>query len=81
MLYAAEPRQFWLPAGFAHGFQALEDNSTVFYKCTSHYLADAQHSLLWNDPALGIDWPLPDPILSPRDVTGVPLAVIAPVTV
>lgn len=59
--------QLWIPPGFAHGFCALSDNAIVYYKCTSNYLADAQRSIRWDDPDIGIDWPIDNPILSPQD--------------
>jgi dTDP-4-dehydrorhamnose 3,5-epimerase len=60
-------RMLWIPPGFAHGFCALEDNSDLVYKCTSLYDAASDRSLLWNDPAIGIEWPIAEPVLSERD--------------
>ncbi|HEX9160854.1 MAG TPA: dTDP-4-dehydrorhamnose 3,5-epimerase [Thermoanaerobaculia bacterium] len=57
----------WVPAGFAHGFCALTDECDVIYKCTALYNAASDRSILWNDPEIGIDWPLRDPLLSPKD--------------
>ncbi|WP_242147516.1 dTDP-4-dehydrorhamnose 3,5-epimerase [Sphingomonas sp. BAUL-RG-20F-R05-02] len=77
-LSAANKRMFWVPPGFAHGFLTLEDDTDFLYKCTALYEPASEHSLLWNDPALGIDWPL-DGIelnLSARDIAGTPLAEI-----
>ena len=50
-------KQFWIPAGFAHGFVALEDNTQFLYKTTNYYSKESERSLLWNDAELGIEWP------------------------
>lgn len=64
-------RQMWIPAGFAHGFYVLSDGAAVAYKCTDYYNPSAEHTLLWNDPAVSIDWRLNgEPMLSPKDQTG-----------
>jgi dTDP-4-dehydrorhamnose 3,5-epimerase len=63
-------RQMWVPVGFAHGFLVLSEAALVAYKCTEFYNPLDDRALRWNDPALGIAWPLPegaDPILSPKD--------------
>jgi dTDP-4-dehydrorhamnose 3,5-epimerase len=57
----------FVPAGFAHGYQTLVPESDVFYQMTEFYQPDLQRGVRWNDPAFGIDWPIPVPILSPRD--------------
>ena len=57
----------YIPEGFAHGYQVLSPTAHVVYKCTEVYHPEADHSIAWNDPAIGIRWPLPDPILSPKD--------------
>jgi dTDP-4-dehydrorhamnose 3,5-epimerase len=77
-LSAANKRMFWVPPGFAHGFVSLEDGSDFIYKCTAFYDPASEHSLLWNDPALGIEWPLDgiEPQLSAKDKVGKPLAEI-----
>lgn len=62
-----EPRQLWIPPGFAHGFCALSDVVDVVYKCTDVYVPDDEGGVLWSDPAIGIDWPVRDPLLSPKD--------------
>lgn len=51
-------RQFWIPAGFAHGFIALEDNTQFLYKTTDYYAKECERSLVWNDAELAIDWPI-----------------------
>lgn len=77
-LSAANKRMFWVPPGFAHGFLSLEDGTDFLYKCTAQYQPADEHSLLWNDPAVGIEWPLDgiEPQLSAKDVAGKPLAAI-----
>ena len=79
-LSAANRRMFWVPPGFAHGFLSLEDGTDFLYKCTATYEPANEHSLLWNDPALGIDWPLDgiEPQLAAKDQVGEPLADIKP---
>ena len=68
-------RQLYVPPGFAHGFYVLSDVADVFYKCTDYYFPEHERSLLWNDPNVGVAWPLSDePILSDKDRGGVPLA-------
>lgn len=71
-LSAANKRMFWVPPGMAHGFLCLEDGTDFLYKCTSYYDPANEHSLLWNDPALGIEWPLDGitPQLSAKDEAG-----------
>lgn len=54
---ADEPRQMWIPSGFAHGYCSLEPDTRVFYKLTAPYHSEAARGVLWNDPDLGIDWP------------------------
>lgn len=51
-------RLFWIPAGFAHGFIALEDNTQFLYKTTDYYSKESERSLLWSDPELAIEWPI-----------------------
>ena len=72
-LDAESARQFWLPAGFAHGFAVTSERAVVAYKCAGYYDAASERTLLWNDPALGISWPIADPILSEKDRNGLPL--------
>ncbi len=75
-LSADNKRMLWVPEGFAHGFLSLADGTEFLYKCTSFYRPAQEHSLLWNDPAVGIEWPLGDivPQLAPKDRDGKPLA-------
>jgi dTDP-4-dehydrorhamnose 3,5-epimerase len=58
---------FWIPKGFAHGFATLEDDTIFFYKCTEVYNKEAEQSIIWNDPDLGIDWGVDNPVTSERD--------------
>jgi dTDP-4-dehydrorhamnose 3,5-epimerase len=63
----------WVPPGFAHGFLSLHDGTEFLYSCTDFYAPEYDHTVLWNDPALAIDWPLDDigqPTLSAKDVAG-----------
>lgn len=63
-------RQFWIPPGLAHGFVVLSDIADFEYKCTDYYNPDYEASLIWNDPSVGIDWPIDNPILSAKDQSG-----------
>ena len=75
ILSAENKRQLWVPEGFAHGFYVLSDEAEFVYKCTDYYNPKAEHSLIWNDPTVGIDWPLQgEPNLSPKDLAGKVLA-------
>lgn len=76
-LSAANHRQFWIPAGFAHGFVALEDDTVFAYKCTAPYSKDHDRGIRWNDPAVGIKWGVNDPIVSAKDQTHPLLSEIA----
>ena len=60
-------RMMWVPPGFAHGFCALSDIADLVYKCTAFYDAPSDRSILWNDPDIGIAWPIAKPALSPKD--------------
>lgn len=71
-------RQFWVPAGFAHGFVVLSDSADFLYKTTDYYAPQYERSLAWNDPSIGIDWPLiahgiQAPLLSEKDLAALPL--------
>ncbi len=66
-LSAANRRTLYIPQGVAHGFVTLADESELFYQMTEPYHADLARGVRWNDPAFGIDWPVSEPILSPRD--------------
>lgn len=60
-------RMLWIPPGFAHGFCALADETDVIYKCTAIYDAAGDRSIVWNDPDIGIEWPVKDPLMSTKD--------------
>jgi dTDP-4-dehydrorhamnose 3,5-epimerase len=66
-LSAENRRALYVPEGFAHGFQTLADDSEVLYQMSELYHPDLARGVRWDDPRLGINWPLPDPILSERD--------------
>ena len=70
-LSAENKRMFWLPPGIAHGFVVLSDFADFLYKATDYYEPKSERTILWNDPDLGIDWPLAgQPILSAKDAAG-----------
>lgn len=72
-------RQLWLPPGFAHGFVVLSDTADFLYKTTDYYAPEHERGVAWNDPAIGVDWPLAahgiaEPLLSEKDRTAPALA-------
>jgi len=68
-------RCVYIPPGFAHGFCVVSQTADFFYKCTDYYAPQHERTLLWNDPAIGIDWPVSgEPTLSEKDRNGTPLA-------
>jgi dTDP-4-dehydrorhamnose 3,5-epimerase len=75
-LSAENRRMLWVPEGFAHGFLVVSETAEFLYKTTDYYAPEHERSLLWNDPALGIEWPLEghEPVLKPKDAAGTPLA-------
>jgi dTDP-4-dehydrorhamnose 3,5-epimerase len=77
-LSAANKRMFWVPEGFAHGFLTLEDDTDFLYKCTAPYAPQSEFTLAWDDPAVGIEWPVAglDPIISEKDARGLSLAQV-----
>ncbi|SMY38170.1 MULTISPECIES: dTDP-4-dehydrorhamnose 3,5-epimerase [Photobacterium] len=71
-LSAENKRQLWIPEGFAHGFYVTSKEAQFIYKCTDYYNPTAEHTILWNDDELAIDWPLfGEPLLSEKDNNGV----------
>ncbi len=72
ILSADNQQQLWIPPGFAHGFYVLSESAEFFYKCTEYYAPEHERTLSWNEPRLGIPWPLgkEEPILSPKDRQG-----------
>ncbi len=74
-LSAENKRQFWIPPGFAHGFAVTSEFAEFLYKATDYYAPEHERALLWNDPAVGIEWPLDGtPLLSAKDQKALPLA-------
>lgn len=73
-LSAENHRQLYIAPGFAHGFCVLSESALFFYKCTELYHPETEISIAWNDPVVGIDWPVEAPVLSQRDAAGLPLA-------
>ncbi len=77
-LSAGNKRQMYVPAGFAHGFVVTSETALFSYKCTDYYNPQAEVSIVWNDPDIGIQWPLNEqPQLSAKDSAGLRLAEIA----
>lgn len=72
-LSAANRRQIYIPEGFAHGFCVVSETAEVLYKCTDFYTPGDERGLIWNDPDIGINWPVTEPLLSPKDATLPPL--------
>jgi len=72
LLSAENKRQLWVPEGFAHGFYVTSDSAEFVYKCTDYYNPNHEHTLQWNDPSVGIEWPIADgePLLSAKDRVG-----------
>ena len=73
-----EHRQVWVPPGFVHGFQAVTAQADICYRMDAVHDPSLDIGLAWNDPELGIEWPLPDPVLSARDQAAPTLAEIRP---
>lgn len=66
-LSAEKGNQLYVPEGFAHGFCVLSEEASVTYKCTAPYLAEYDAGILWNDPEIGVEWPVDEPLLSDKD--------------
>lgn len=71
-LSAENNYQLYIPAGFAHGFVALDEYNRVHYKCSAFYHPESERTILWNDPDLAIPWPVTNPIISEKDSKGLP---------
>lgn len=69
-------RQYWIPPGLAHGFVVLSESADFEYKCTDYYDPSDEGCLLWNDPAVGIEWPVTSPLLSAKDQQGLSLQAL-----
>jgi dTDP-4-dehydrorhamnose 3,5-epimerase len=78
-LSAENRKQLWIPAGLAHGFLALSETAEFLYKTTDYYSPEHERALLWNDPQIGIEWPLQgSPIVAAKDAAAPPLSAAAP---
>lgn len=76
ILSSENKNMLWVPPGFAHGFYVISDEAEFVYKCTDYYAPEYERSILWNDPAIGIDWPIipgTTPVLSQKDEKGLHL--------
>ena len=73
-LSAENKRQLWIPPGFAHGFCVVSDSADFSYKCTDFYSPACERGIAWNDPDLGIPWPVESPLLSAKDAQAPRLA-------
>ena len=72
-LSASNKASLWVPEGFAHGFLVLSETAEITYKCTDYYSQRDERTLAWDDPSVGIDWPIPpgvEPLLSAKDRAG-----------
>ena len=78
MLTAENKRHFWIPEGFAHGFCVVSEFATFSYQCTALYDATTDAGIAWDDPAIGIDWPVSSPLLSDKDARAPRLADVQP---
>jgi len=75
-LSAENFQQLYVPQGFVHGFCVLSEVAQVEYKCTDFYAPNDEQSVIWNDPDIGIEWPVEDPVISPKDRAAPRLAEI-----
>ena len=77
-LSAENKRQFWIPPGFAHGFCVTSETALFAYKCSAYYAPRCEHTIRWDDPEIGIAWPVEKPSLSEKDMAGVLLSEMDP---
>jgi dTDP-4-dehydrorhamnose 3,5-epimerase len=74
ILSAENKQQLWIPAGFAHGFMVMSESAEFLYKATDYWAPEYERTVRWDDPEIGIDWPLQgEPVLSPKDRQGLSL--------
>lgn len=78
VLSGENKRQFYVPPGFGHAFLVLSDNALFHYKCTEFYSPRDEVSIRWNDPDIGIEWPMKEPLVSERDANGLRLRDLPP---
>lgn len=78
LLSSDNKKQMYIPEGCAHGFAVTSESALFYYKCTDFYSKQAELSVRWDDPELGIDWPIQEPVLSPKDAAAVLLRDIDP---
>lgn len=78
MLSSANKRQVYIPQGFAHGFCVVSETALIAYKCTGPYNAESELTVAWNDPQIGIEWPVDQPLLSAKDAAAPCLADMDP---
>lgn len=78
VLSAENKLQFFVPPGFAHGFAVLSDTALFHYKCSDFYSPSDESGVRWDDPEIGIRWPLSEPLLSPRDAKALRLRELPP---
>ncbi|MBB4127940.1 dTDP-4-dehydrorhamnose 3,5-epimerase [Xanthomonas translucens] len=78
VLSGENKKQFWIPEGFAHGFAVLSERAVFSYLCTDVYVKEADAGVRWDDAAIGVDWPISQPVLSAKDAVAPFLADIAP---
>ncbi len=76
VLSAGNHRQLFVPKGFAHGFCVLSDRASFHYKCSDFYVPATEVTVQWDDPAIGVEWPVAQPELSDKDRRGLPLAAL-----
>jgi len=73
-LSSADKKMLFIPEGFAHGFCVLSEEAEIVYYCSNEYAPDLDRSILWNDPAISVSWPIKEPLISAKDAGGKPLS-------